>query len=225
MIQPHWLLPLTPFFIDKIDKIRTEFPLLEVDLPPCSFVDMDSIMPVLVCTASLDHFDIVTVEELTKIISCMNKTTCKSDPFPTKLLFSHLTSIISIILHIINLCLTSGIFAQSCKSSIVLPLIKNPNLDQEILKNYRPISNLSFLSKVIEKVISVRILKQIEANGINDNFQSAYKSGHSCETALIRVYNDIVHVTTIGKGNGSGLVLPDFSAAFDTIDHENLFNL
>ena len=82
------------FFIDKIDKIRTEFPLLEVDLPPFSFVDMDSIMPV--CTASLDHFDIVTVEELTRIISCMNKTTCKSDPFPTKLLFSHLPSIISV---------------------------------------------------------------------------------------------------------------------------------
>ena len=61
-----------------------------------------------------------------------------------------------------------------------------------------------------------------EANGINDNFQSAYKSGHTCETALIRVYNDIV--TTIDKGNGSGLVLLDLSAAFDTIDHENLFH-
>ena len=63
---------INTFFIDKIDKIRTEFPLLEVDLPPFSFVDMDSIMPV--CTASLDHFNIVTVEQLTKIISCMNKT-------------------------------------------------------------------------------------------------------------------------------------------------------
>ena len=82
-------------------------------------------------------------------------------------------------------------------------------------------SNLSSLSKVIEKVIPVRILKHIEANGIIDNFQSAYKSGHSCETALIHVYNDIV--TTIGKGNGSRLVLLDLSAAFDTIDHENLF--
>ena len=123
-----------------------------------------------VCTASLGHFDIVTVEELTKIISCMNKTTCKSDPFPTKLLFSHPTSIISIILHFINLCLTSGIFPQSCKSSIVLLLIKKTGLDQEILKNYRPVSNLSFLSKVIEKVISVRILKHIVANCIIDHF-------------------------------------------------------
>ena len=54
-----------------------------------------------------------------------------------------------------------------------------------------------------------------------DNFQSAYKTGHSCETALLRVYNDIV--TIIGRGNGTMLVLLDLSAAFDTIDHDNLF--
>ena len=58
-------------------------------------------------------------------------------------------------------------------------------------------------------------------NDIVDNFQSAYKTGHSCETALLRVYNDIV--TTIGRGNGAMLVLLDLSAAFDTIDHDNLF--
>ena len=113
-------------------------------------------------------------------------------------------------MHIINLGLISGIFPQSCKSSIVL--IKKTGLDQEILKNYRPVSNLLFLSKEIENVISVRILKHIEANGIIDNFHSAHKSGHSCETALIRVYNDIV--TTVGKGNGSGLVLLDLSEYF-----------
>ena len=56
---------------------------------------------------------------------------------------------------------------------------------------------------------------------IVDRFQSAYRAGHSCETALLRVYNDIV--TTVGKGNGSFLVLLDLSAAFDTIDHDNLF--
>ena len=58
-------------------------------------------------------------------------------------------------------------------------------------------------------------------NNIVDSFHSAYKAGHSCETALLCVYNDIV--TTVGKGNGSFLVLLDLSAAFDTIDHDNLF--
>ena len=90
-----------------------------------------------------------------------------------------------------------------------------------MLKNYRPVSILSFLSNVIEKVISILILGHILDNNIVDSFQSVYRAGHSCETALLRVYNDIV--TTIGKGNGSFLVLLDLSAAFDTIDHDNLF--
>ena len=71
------------------------------------------------------------------------------------------------------------------------------------------------------KVISIRILGHILDNNIVDSFQSAYRAGHSCETALLRVYNYIV--TTVGKGNGSFLVLLDLSAAFDTIDHDNLF--
>ena len=56
---------------------------------------------------------------------------------------------------------------------------------------------------------------------IVDNFQSTYKAGHSCETALLRVYTD--HVTTIGIGNGAVLVLLELSAVFDTIDHNYLF--
>ena len=100
-------------------------------------------------------------------------------------------------------------------------MVKKPGLDREMLKNYRPISNLSFLSKVIEKVISIRIFGHILDNNSVDSFQFAYRAGYSCETALLRVYNDIV--TTVGKGNGSFLVLLDLSAAFITIDHDNLF--
>ena len=169
-----------------------------------------------ICTTTLYHFDRVTDPELLKIISGMNKTTCSSDPFPTRLLM-YLYAIVPILQHIVNLCLTMGDFPISCKSSIVIPLIKKP----EMLKNYRPVSNLSFSSKVIEKVISIRILRHILDNNIVDSFQSAYGTGHSCETTLLRVYNDII--TTVGKGNGSFLVLLDLSAAFDTIDHDNLF--
>ena len=149
----------------------------------------------------------------------MHKTTCSSDPFPTRLLMSHIHAIVPILQHIVNLCLTTGDFPISCKSSIVIPLIKKPGLDREMLQNYRPYQ--TFLSKVIEKVISIRILGHNLDNNIVDSFQSAYRAGHSCETALLRVYNDIV--TTVGKGNGLFLVLLDLSAAFDTIDHDNLF--
>ena len=206
-------------FIDKIDNIRAEFPLLETNLPSYSFLSMDSIMPM--CPTSLYHFDPVTDTELLKIISCMHKTTCSSDPFPTRLLMSHIHAIVPILQHIVNLCLATGDFPISFKSSIVIHLIKKPGLDREMLRNYRPVSNLSFLSKVIGKVISIRILGHILDSNIVDSFQSAYRAGHSCETALLRVYNDIV--TIVGKGNGSFLVLLDLSAAFDTIHHDNLF--
>ena len=77
---------------------------------------------------------------------------------------SHIHAIVPILQHIVNLCLTTGDFPISCKSSIVKPLIKKPGLDREMLKKYRPVSNLSFLSKVIEKVISIRILGHILYN-------------------------------------------------------------
>ena len=70
-------------------------------------------------------------------------------------------------------------------------------------------------------VISSRILTRIANYDLIDTFQSAYRCGHSTETALLRVYSDIV--TMVGKGNGSYIVLLDLSAAFDTIDHDTLF--
>ena len=89
------------------------------------------------------------------------------------------------------------------------------------MKNYRPVANLPFLFKVIEKAIAIQIHKHLSKTGIIDDFQPAYKAGHSCETAHLRVFNDIA--STIGKGNGNLLVLLDLSAAFDTIDHIILF--
>ena len=83
---------------------------------------------------------------------------------------SHIHAIAPILQHIVNLCLTTGDFPISCKSFIVIPLIKKPGLDREMLKNYRPVSNLSFLSKVIEKVISISILGHILDNNIVDSF-------------------------------------------------------
>ena len=110
------------FFVDKIEHIRAEFPLLEQSLPSYSFGTMDSILPA--CTTIIENFTLVTTEELSKIISCMNKTTCASDPFPTRLLISYLPIIIDVILYIVNLCITTNVFPLPCKSSIVTSLIK-----------------------------------------------------------------------------------------------------
>ena len=143
------------FFIDKINTIKMEFPLLDACLPVYSFVDIDIIMPA--CTAVFDTFHPLSCDVLSSLISKLNKTTCVLDPFPTKLLMSHLFYIIDIILCIVNLCFSSGVFPTACKSSIIFPLIKKQGLDPEILKNYRPVANLSFISKIIEKAIATQI--------------------------------------------------------------------
>ena len=112
-LSSHVGLRYEHFFLDKIDNIRSEFPLLEANLPSYTFLSMDSIMSM--CPTGLYHFDPPTDTELLKIISCMNKTTCGSDPFPTRLLMSYIHTIVPILQHIVNLCLTTGDFPISCK--------------------------------------------------------------------------------------------------------------
>ena len=80
---------------------------------------------------------------------------------------SHLSSIINIILRIVNLCFSSGDFPAFCKSVIIFSLIKKPGLDSEILKNYRPVANLSFFSKNIEKTIATQIHSHLINNDID----------------------------------------------------------
>jgi hypothetical protein len=102
-------------------------------------------------------------------------------------------------------------------------LLKKSNLEPELFQNYRPVSNLSFISKVIEKVVATRLLDHIKKFNLHEPMQSAYKSYHSTETALLRVQNDIL--CNIDKKQSTILVLLDLSAAFDTIDHNILFHL
>ena len=112
---------------------------------------------------------------------------------------SHIHAIVPISQHIVNLCLTTGDFPISCKLSIVIPLIKKPGLDREMLKNYRPVSNLPFLSKVIEKVIFICMLGHILDTNIVDSFQSAYRAGHSCETALLLTRMTMIIYSTYSR--------------------------
>ena len=109
---------------------------------------------------------------------------------------------------------------SSLKTAVLSPLLTKANLDHEVLANYRPISDLKVISKIIEKVVAVRLQKYLEANQLIEPLQSTFKPFHSCKTALVRVHNDIL--VAIDKRHCVMLLLLDLSAAFDTVDHDIL---
>ena len=144
------------------------------------------------------------------------------DPIPTSVLKipQILNTLLPVLSKAINDCLLSGCVPIGLKSAAVTPLIKKPNLDKNDLKNYRPISQLPFISKVLEKIVSAQMLEYMSLNDLHEPLQSAYKPGHSTETAILKVKNDIDHA--LGNRKGVLLVLLDLSTAFDTVDHSIL---
>jgi hypothetical protein len=128
--------------------------------------------------------------------------------------------LIPTITNIINLSLATGVFPQHFKTCSVHPLLKKSNLDRENLSNYRPVSHLSFLSKLTERIVQIRLMHHLSSHNLLNPFQSAYIKFHSTETALLSLHDHIIKA--MGQKQITCLCLLDLSAAFDTIDHSIL---
>ena len=168
----------------------------------------------------LNSFEPFQPDELFKIIRRMKPTTCDLDPIPTKVFINCLDILISTITDIVNLSLSTGKFPSCLKTALVKPLLKKPGLDPNVLSNYRPISNLPFLSKVIERAVAIRLTSYLDRNHLLPQRQSAYRPGHSTETALLQVVDHLLRA--VDKGNIVIMILLDLSAAFDTLNHNTL---
>ena len=209
------------FFQDKIETIRCTLNDLEQTAEPLSCPPTSELLKP--SDTLLDKFEPATQDEIMKIIKSSSKASCSLDPIPTRLLVDHfLPELLPVITDIVNSSLTSGIFPDSMKTALVRPLLKKLSLNPEIFKNFRPVSNLSFLSKIIEKVVANRLFQHMTANDLHDMMQSAYKPYHSTESALLRVQNDIL--SALDNKSGVFLALIDLSAAFDTVDHKILLD-
>jgi len=78
------------------------------------------------------------------------------------------------------------------KQAVVRPLLKKNGLDDSALKNFRPVSNLSFISKLLEKIVQTRIQAFFDSNGLMPKMQSAYRRFHNTETAVTKVFSDLL---------------------------------
>ena len=86
---------------------------------------------------------------------------CRLDPVPTFLLKKVLCPLVPTVTKIVNLSLSTGTFPAGMKHAMVTPLLKNPTLDASDLGNYRPVSNLSFLSKLIERIVTAQLMDHL----------------------------------------------------------------
>uniref|UniRef100_UPI003AAD7030 uncharacterized protein n=1 Tax=Centroberyx gerrardi TaxID=166262 RepID=UPI003AAD7030 len=167
--------------------------------------------------SSLSNFTLATEHTISELILKAKSTTCQLDPLPTTLVKACLPSISPMITKIINSSLTSGTVPPTLKMAAITPTLKKPGADPADLNHYRPISNLPFISKTLEKVVAAQLQSHLDSNNLHELFQSGFRPKHSTETALVRITNDLLRAAD--SGLLTILILLDLSAAFDTISH------
>ena len=168
------------------------------------------------------RFSPLTTKQVRKVIIQMKSKSCELDTISTDKLKEIQDSCIDTITKIVTISLTNGEFCDQWKTAIVKPLLKELVL-KLINRNYRPVSNLCFLSKLVEKCMLDQLLDHCNTNNLLPDFQLAYHQYYSIETSLINITNDILwgmenqEVTT--------MLLLDLSTAFNTVDHSILLKI
>ncbi|KAK3505848.1 hypothetical protein QTP70_003920, partial [Hemibagrus guttatus] len=201
------------FYTEKIERICQTFTSLPTS--PTSHNQHSA-------TPSLTQLSTVAAEEVLQITRSCNPTTCPLDPIPSAMLQTISPDLLPFITTVINGSLTSGHVPTAFKKARVIPILKKPALDPSDISNYRPVSLLSFLSKILERVVCNQLSDYLMQNNLNDPNQSGFKAAHSTETALLAV-TEKLHAARSAKLS-SVLILLDLSAAFDTVNHKTLLS-
>jgi len=148
---------------------------------------------------------------------------CSTDPMPTRLLKENVDLLAPFLSQLFCSSLQHGVVPTTMKSACITPILKRTDMDPAETKSYRPISNLSVLSKFLERLVSKQLGIYLKDNSLLPDRQSAYRAHHSTETAVLKVLADIL--LALDTGNMAVLTLLDLldlSAAFDSVDHETL---
>ena len=204
------------YFIEKVENIRNDVSSKDASAS-ASLSEYDT-----VSQCSLSYFQPLESGDIADIIRQFPSKSCSLDIIPSWLVKRNLDILLPPITKIVNASLSTGTFPSALKESIITPVIKKSNADRNSLKNYRPVANLPFLSKVIEKAASRQVMDHVDSNYLGEPLQSSYKRHHSTDTALLKVKNDLL--CSLDNNKAVLMVLLDVSAAFDTVDHDILLD-
>ena len=202
------------FFREKIEKIRASF----TKKADVSQIDTNPGMEKLL------EFEPTNAEELYDIIKSHGLKCSPDDPVPIDLISPNLDIFIPFWVDIVNLSLRSGSM-DGLTTGVLNPLIKELNswTDVENFKNYRPVTNLVLISKLVERVVKKRLDDHMINNNLLTAKNYAYSKNHSTELLLLKVVNDLY--SSFDMNMPSVVVLLDLSAAFDTVDHNKLLSI
>ena len=201
--------------IKKLTKVQEKEDFLK------NFEQAISDMPDRDHSASMFHlFGKVTREEVEAAIKYCSSASSPDDPCKTSFAKEISSSWINYFVNFVNSCFEEGVFPDVFKTSFVLPLIKNSKLNKNSLDSYRPVANLLFFSKVIERLIYLQLLEYLDRESLLDPKQSAYRKYHSTETTLLYSFNSLL--SFLDDKKVVILIALDLSAAFDTINHSAL---
>ena len=201
----HFAADLAAHFTTKVEKVRTAT--TEASPPVINFRQ----------SATLADLAPVSVEEAAKLLKSAPNQTCQLDPIPTWILKKSADRFAPLFAALCNSSYSSGL-PPSQKHALVSARLKKTTMDPDDLNSYRPISNLSFASKLVERSVAACFVKHCDQIHLFPIRQSAFRRHHSTETAVLIVHNDIIRA--IDNGQLTVMLFLDLSSAFDTVDHD-----
>lgn len=196
------------FFVQKIEVIREKIENIDVSEPDVEYGKSK-------VSDKLKQFKLLSCDDVKKLVVRSSNASCMYDPIPTPLLKQCADELVPFLTNIVNTSLQTGVVPHEWKCAVVFPLLKKAGLEP-VFPNYRPVSNLSFVSKLAEKVVVDELVKHCNQHAPFPDNQSAYRSNHSTETALLKVQSDIL--MNMDRQEVTLLVLLDLSSAFDTVE-------
>jgi len=172
-------------------------------------------LPQRISDSRFEEFEEVTVDEIVSYVDSLSKDKAIFDDVPLRILKAATPSIAEPLAHIVNLSLKTGVVPSMCKKARVTPLHKSG--DKSDPNNYRPISILPFIGKIIEYFVSVQITDYMEDNHLFTRHQFGFRKNHSTNYLMFDLFDELYKNKS--KHHKPGIIFLDIKKAFDTVDH------